>query len=96
MTDKKAYLYILQCSDSTLYTGYTTNLENRIKLHNLKKASKYTRTRTPVKYVYTHEFDTKNEAMSYEKRVKSLSRVKKIELIQGKTSLDQLFNSKSD
>ncbi|WP_282926795.1 GIY-YIG nuclease family protein, partial [Helcococcus kunzii] len=47
----KAYVYILKCADDTYYTGYTVNLEKRLKMHNENKASKYTRGRTPVKYV---------------------------------------------
>lgn len=73
----KAYVYILRCSDNSLYTGYTTDLKKRIKLHNEKKASKYTRTRTPVKYVFTREFYNKNTAMSYEKKIKLLKKKKK-------------------
>ncbi len=89
----KAYVYILECYDKTYYTGYTTNLEKRIISHNNKKASKYTRTRTPVKYVFTKEFNNKNEAMSYEYKVKRLTRLQKEKLIQNPDSFDELFNN---
>lgn len=79
----KAYVYILKCSDNTYYTGYTTNLEKRLKLHNEKKASKYTRARTPVEYVYTKECSDKIEAMKLEYRIKQLTRKNKQKIING-------------
>lgn len=87
----KAYVYILRCSDNSLYTGYTTDLKKRIKLHNEKKASKYTRTRTPVKYVFTREFDNKNTAMSYEKKIKLFKKEKKEKLVKGEITFEELF-----
>lgn len=45
---KGQYVYILECSDSTYYTGYTTNVMNRVKMHNLGKGAKYTRARRLV------------------------------------------------
>lgn len=75
------FIYILECSDKSLYTGYTKSLEERLKLHNSGKASKYTRSRLPVDIVYFEKFQTKSEAMSRECEIKSLNRKKKIELI---------------
>ena len=51
------YIYVLRCSDGTLYTGYTNNLENRLELHNKGKGAKYTRGRTPVELIYFEEFE---------------------------------------
>ena len=48
----KAYMYVVECADGTLYTGYTTNVEKRIKTHNSGKGAKYTRSRLPVKLIY--------------------------------------------
>jgi putative endonuclease len=76
------YVYILQCKDDTLYTGWTTDLDKRIHTHNLGKAAKYTRGRTPVKLVYFEEFDNKIEAQKREYAIKQLSRVKKLALIE--------------
>lgn len=87
-----AYVYILLCNDGTFYTGYTTNLEKRIIAHNNKKASKYTRTRTPVKYVFTKQFTSKNEAMSVEYKIKSLNRKQKEKLIKDPNSFDDLIS----
>lgn len=78
----KNYIYILECSDGTYYTGWTNNLELRIEAHNSGKGAKYTRGRTPVKIVYKEEFDTKSEALKREIEIKKLSRLKKIELIE--------------
>ena len=59
----KHYTYILECKDQTLYTGYTTDLERRLKVHNDGKGAKYTKIRRPVKLVYHEEFDNKSEAL---------------------------------
>ncbi|CAM4190791.1 hypothetical protein AT575_05195 [Streptococcus penaeicida] len=66
MTDKQAYMYVLECADGTLYTGYTTDLENRLKKHNTGKGAKYTRARLPVNLIYSETFPNKQEAMSAE------------------------------
>ena len=74
-------VYILECVDGTLYTGWTNNLDNRLKAHNEGKGGKYTRSRLPVKVVYTEELDTPTEARSREFHIKRLSRKEKLELI---------------
>lgn len=79
------YVYILECSDKTLYTGYTNSLEKRIKKHNLGIGSKYTRGRRPVKFVYTENFPDKSSALKREIEIKSLTRKKKIQLIKGRS-----------
>lgn len=75
------YTYIVQCADGTYYTGWTNNLENRIRTHNSGKGSKYTRARLPVKLVYYETYATKSEAMKREYAIKQLSRREKQELI---------------
>ena len=54
------YTYIIECSDGTYYTGYTTDLNRRIRMHNEKKGAKYTRSRTPVTLVYQETSETKS------------------------------------
>ncbi|MCR3954992.1 MAG: GIY-YIG nuclease family protein [Gudongella sp.] len=76
------FVYILKCSDNSLYTGYTDSLENRLKKHNEGKASKYTRSRLPVSMVYSEGHPDKSSAMKREIWIKSLSRENKIKLIQ--------------
>lgn len=75
------YTYIVKCNDGTLYTGWTNNLEKRIKDHNDGKGAKYTKARLPVELVYYETFETKEEAMSRECAIKRLSRREKEELI---------------
>jgi putative endonuclease len=76
------YCYILECSDGTLYTGITTNIENRINTHNSGKGAKYTRTRTPVILKWSCEFINRSEASKEEFRIKKLSRVEKLKIIE--------------
>lgn len=78
------YTYIVQCSDSTYYTGWTNHLETRIQAHNAGKGAKYTKARRPVKLVYYETFETKSEALSREYQIKQLSRQEKEKLIQKK------------
>lgn len=75
------YTYILRCSDGTLYTGWTNDLNRRFEAHASGKGCKYTRTRLPVELVYHEEFDTKEQAMSREWHIKHLTREEKLKLI---------------
>ena len=75
------FTYIVECSDHTLYTGWTNDLEKRIEAHNTGKGAKYTKTRGPVRLVYFETFSTKEEAMSREYHIKKMSRREKIKLI---------------
>lgn len=74
------YVYIVECADSTLYAGITTNLERRIDEHNNDNAlgSKYTRVRRPVKLVYSETFSSRSEASKVEVELKALSRDQKL------------------
>lgn len=77
------FVYILECSDKTLYTGITNNLEKRLEQHNNgQEAAKYTRARRPVKCIYTEPHINRSEATKREMVIKKLSRVEKIELIK--------------
>ena len=75
------YTYIIQCSDKTLYTGWTNNLEKRLADHNAGKGAKYTKSRLPVELVYYETFSSKEEAMRREYAIKKLTRKKKLKLI---------------
>ena len=75
------YTYILECADGSYYTGWTNDLEKRVREHNEKKGAKYTRGRTPVKLVYYETFETKSEALKREAAIKKLSRPEKDALI---------------
>ncbi len=78
------YVYIVECKDTTLYTGWTTDIQRRIKEHNEGKGAKYTRCRYPVVLKYYEEFDNKQEAMKREYEIKQLTRQKKIDLFNKK------------
>ncbi|MDR3364086.1 MAG: GIY-YIG nuclease family protein [Clostridiales Family XIII bacterium] len=82
MADKTYFVYIAVCSDGSLYTGYTDDVETRIKTHNDGKGAKYTRSRLPVWLVYTEAFPAKGDALKREARIKRLRRGKKLELIK--------------
>ena len=81
---KRNYTYMVKCSDGTLYTGWTTNLEHRVKAHNDGEGAKYTRSRRPVELVYYEEYATKAEAMKREDSIKQLTRKQKEKLIENK------------
>lgn len=89
----KAFVYILKCSDNSLYTGYTVDLEKRLKTHNAGKASKYTSARLPVEMVFSEECIDKSDALKKEHFIKSLTRENKIKIIEKKKSLQDLYNS---
>ena len=74
------YCYILECSDGTLYTGWTTDPERRVKQHNKGLGARYTKTRLPVKLVYLEEQPDKITALKRERAIKALPRKKKIQL----------------
>ena len=81
---KRNYTYMVKCSDGTLYTGWTTDLEHRVKAHNDGEGAKYTRSRRPVELVYYEEYATKAEAMNREYSIKQLTRKQKEKLIENK------------
>ena len=77
------YLYIVECSDKTLYTGIAADLERRIKEHNISKlGAKYTAGRRPVALVYFKKFRNRSLASKAESWMKKLSRTEKLELIK--------------
>ena len=75
------FVYILECRDGTLYTGWTTDPEARLRAHNEGRGAKYTRARRPVRLVYTECFGTKSEALRRECAIKKLTRAEKDALI---------------
>lgn len=72
------YVYIVECSDSTYYCGYTNNIDARIKEHNYSKTgAKYTKSRRPVKLIYSEKLLSKIQAMKREIEIKKLARREK-------------------
>jgi putative endonuclease len=75
------YVYVLECADGSLYTGYTTDVERRVAEHDAGEGAKYTRGRTPVTLCHTEAFESKSAAMSREYEIKQLSRREKVALV---------------
>ena len=78
------WVYMLRCGDGSLYTGWTNDIEHRVKMHSEGKGGKYTRAHLPVELVYTESYDTPTEARSREVKIKRLSRAEKLWLIERK------------
>lgn len=75
------YTYILECMDGSLYTGWTNDIDKRLKAHNEGKGAKYTKARRPVKLVHVEEYKTKKEAMRREYEIKHMTRKEKEKLV---------------
>ena len=76
------WVYIVRCADGTLYTGATTDIQARIKVHNAGKGAKYTRGRLPVTLVYSEELPDYHAAQSREWHIKQMTKKEKEKLIQ--------------
>lgn len=76
------FVYILQCKNGTYYTGYTNNLENRIKKHNSGHGAKYLRGKLPVELVYKKEYKYYKKAVGREREIKGMNRREKEVLIE--------------
>jgi len=81
------FVYILECSDGTLYTGLTADLNRRVREHNARQGAKYTRSRAPVSLVYKEMVRSKSDALRREIQIKKLRRSSKLLLCAGSTSL---------
>lgn len=78
---KSWFLYIVRCQDGSLYTGITTDINRRIKMHNNSKGAKYVRTRLPVELIYTESFGDRISAMKREIEIKGWTRERKLRLL---------------
>ena len=76
-----AYVYLLRCADGTLYCGWASDLDRRVREHQAGTASRYTRSRLPVELVWSKAAASRSEAMREEVRVKRLSRREKLRLL---------------
>ena len=82
-TTSRWLVYLLRCRDGSLYTGITNDLPKRLKVHAAGKASRYTRSRLPVRLAYTEPQPSKSRALKREAAIKKLSRRQKVALIGG-------------
>lgn len=88
------FLYVLECSDKTLYTGITTDPKRRLHEHNFtKKGAKYTRSRRPSKIVFCEEYESRSAAAKIEYRFRNLPRSKKLDIVQGKLDINNISNA---
>lgn len=78
------FVYLLECGDRSLYCGYARDLEARLREHSLGKASKYTRSRLPVRLVYSEKMPSRKAAMKREAEIKRLPRKQKLALVSAK------------
>ncbi len=81
------YVYIVKCSDESLYTGITDDLKRRVNEHNNKRGAKSLKGKLPVILVYQEEYKTKSEALKREYEIKTWKREKKLELIRSGSSM---------
>jgi putative endonuclease len=82
------YCYILQCSDDSFYTGWTTDVQRRLHEHRAGRGSRYTRSRRPLELVYVEEQASRSSAMRRERTIKSMARKRKLALIQSRSLPD--------
>ncbi|MDG5789966.1 GIY-YIG nuclease family protein [Evansella sp. AB-P1] len=94
MSSGNHYVYVLQCQDTTYYTGYTTDIEKRMKAHKEGKGAKYTRGRGPFSIVHEETYSTKREALQREYFIKQLSRKEKEKLIHNKGGAKDEYSKK--
>ena len=88
----KWFLYVLQCSDGTYYTGVTVNMDRRLDEHNnSNRGAKYTRARRPVSLIFSWPCDGKSQAYATEHRFKKLSRRQKEEVIKDEGKQKDFF-----
>lgn len=82
------WVYMVECRDGTLYTGWTTDLAKRVAAHSAGRGAKYTRSRTPVRLVYAEACADKNAALRREAAIKKLTRAQKLALAAGRRKPD--------
>ncbi|KAB0669903.1 GIY-YIG nuclease family protein [Oryzomonas sagensis] len=87
------YVYIILCSDNSLYTGVTTDMERRFRQHAEGKGAKYFRGRQPVRVVYLEGAHSRSSAASREIRIKAMDRTEKLVLISGRTAIPLSLNA---
>ena len=79
------FVYIVECADKTLYTGWTTDVERRLKAHNAGRGARYTRERGPERLVYVEAVSDRSAALKRELAIKRMTRAQKLKLIGGET-----------
>lgn len=75
------HVYVLECADGSLYTGYTTDVERRVAEHDAGEGARYTRGRAPVRLVHVETYPTRSAAMRREAEIKAMPRPRKVALV---------------
>ena len=94
---KEYFVYILECSDKTLYTGYTVDINRRLLEHNKGVGAKYTRGRVPVKLVYLEQHNSVSSALKREFEIKNKTKKQKMQLLSsgnGGISIEEIFSNR--
>jgi putative endonuclease len=81
------YVYVILCTDESFYTGYTKNIDTRIKLHESGKGAKYTKMHKPQKVAYLELFESRAQAMKREKQIKKLTHQQKLQLVNSRNTV---------
>ena len=81
---RPGFIYLLRCADGTIYTGWTWDVERRVKTHQQGRGARYTRTRLPVELIYHERLSSRQTAMKREIEIKKWSRARKIALAESK------------
>ena len=90
------FVYMLRCGDGTLYTGYTDDVQRRLKAHQSGKGAKYTRSRPPVELVYREELPDKSAALRREAAIKKMTRAEKLKLLEQKECIGMVEMRRKD
>lgn len=77
------HVYVVECADGTLYTGYTIDVERRLEEHNAGEGARYTRGRTPVELVHAETYESRSAAYAREAEIKAMRRTEKLALVNG-------------
>lgn len=93
---KPFYTYILQCADKSYYTGHTDDLQKRVAEHVMGGKCVYTAKRRPIRLIWAHEFNARQDAKFAEARIKNWSRAKKEALIRGDFGAQRELAKKQD
>jgi putative endonuclease len=79
-------VYVILCTDGSFYTGYTKNIDTRIKLHESGKGARYTKMHKPQKVAYIELFESRAQAMKREKQIKKLTHQQKLKLVNSRSN----------
>lgn len=94
VSSKLWYVYIVRCSDNSLYCGITTDTSRRVLAHNTsKKGSKYTRARRPVHLVWSTSASCRSSASKLEYKIKKLTKLNKEDLVEGNININDFENT---